>query len=164
VNTPEPFLSFRELLAYSDYLAQRWMNYFRQNPKALDIEVGGRTPTLRDLATHIFQVEQFFTDLLLKEGAGATGRPAQMEAPELSQLENMHRETHNKLAGYIASVTEETLGKTRTLGPRTISNRKILAQIFLHGVHHWAQVAMAVRQAGFPAESPQDIIASPVMR
>jgi uncharacterized damage-inducible protein DinB len=164
VNTPEPSLSFRELLAYSDYLAQRWMNYFRQNPKALDIEVGGRTPTLLDLATHIFQVEQFFTDLLLKEGAGATGRPAQMEAPELSQLENMHRETHNKLAGYIAYVPEETLGKTRTLGPRTISNRKILAQIFLHGVHHWAQVAMAVRQAGFPAESPQDIIASPVMR
>jgi uncharacterized damage-inducible protein DinB len=163
VNTPGPSISFRELLAYSDYLAQRWLNYFGQHPAALNVTVGGRTPTLRDLVTHIFQVEQFFTDLLLQEGAGATGRPAQMEAPELSQLQSMHQETHTKLAGYIAAVTEETLEKKRTLGPRTVSNRKILAQTVLHSVHHWAQVAMAVRQAGFPAESPQDIIASPVM-
>jgi uncharacterized damage-inducible protein DinB len=34
----------------------------------------------------------------------------------------------------------------------------------LHGVHHWAQVAMEVRQAGFPTERGQDIIASPVMK
>jgi uncharacterized damage-inducible protein DinB len=44
-----------------------------------------------------------------------------------------------------------------------VSERKTLAQAVLHGVHHWAQVAMEVRQAGFPTETPQDIIASPVM-
>jgi len=30
-------------------------------------------------------------------------------------------------------------------------------------VHHWAQVAMEVRQAGFPVGKPQDIIISDVM-
>jgi len=43
------------------------------------------------------------------------------------------------------------------------STRKVLAQAALHSVHHWAQVAMEVRQAGFPTEKPQDIIISDVM-
>jgi uncharacterized damage-inducible protein DinB len=164
VNTPEPSLSFRELLAYSDYLAQRWMNYFRQNPTALEAEVGGMVKNLHGLMTHIFQVEQFFADLLAQEGAGATRRPAQMDPLPLEQLQQMHESAHGKLAQYIAAADDEILKKTRTLGPRTVSIRKILAQAVLHSVHHWAQVAMVVRQAGFPAEPPQDIIASPVMQ
>jgi uncharacterized damage-inducible protein DinB len=98
MNAQEPSVSFRDLLAYTDYLAGRWLNYFRQNPAALAVETGGRAPTLRDLATHIFQVEDFFATLLLQEGAGATGRPAQMEGRQLEDLERMHREAHNKLA------------------------------------------------------------------
>ena len=164
MNTPEPSITFRELLAYSDYLAQRWVNYFRHNPMALEIEVGGMVKNLHGLVTHIFQVEQFFADLLVQEEAGATGRPALMNSLPLEQLQQMHESSHTKLSQYIAAADDEILRKTRTLGPRTISNRKILAQAVLHSVHHWAQVAMLVRQAGFPAEPPQDIIASPVMQ
>jgi uncharacterized damage-inducible protein DinB len=164
MNSPEPGISFRELLAYTDYLAARWLNYFRQNPAALDVNVGGRTPTLRDLVAHIFQVEEFFAGLLAQEGAGATGRPPQMQALPLEDLEHMHQKTHQQLAQYIASVNQETLEKERTLGPVTVSNRKVLAQAVLHSVHHWAQIAMEVRQAGLPTEKPQDIIASPVMK
>jgi uncharacterized damage-inducible protein DinB len=160
----EPALSFRDLLAYTDYLAQRWLNYFRQNPKALEIEVGGRTPKLHDLVTHIFQVEDFFSNFLFQEDMKPTGRPAQMEARDLDELERMHRGAHENLARYIGSANEEALERTRTLGPVTASNRKVLAQATLHSVHHWAQVAMKVREAGFPTEKPQDIIASPVMQ
>ena len=127
------------------------------------MDIGGRTPKLRDLVTHIFQVEQFFADLLLQEGAGAMRRPDQMASQSLEQLRGMHQDAHKKLAQYIDSANEEALQRTRTLGPVTVSNRKTLTQAFLHSVHHWAQVAMAVRQAGFPTEPPQDIIASPVM-
>ena len=164
MNPQEPALSFRELFDYTDYLAERWLNYFEQNPAALDVDVGGRTGTLRDLVTHIFQVEDFFADLLLQEDAMPTRRPQQMQALEIDSMRRMRRETHRKLAQYLASVSEETLEKMRALGPVTVSNRKVLAQAGLHSVHHWAQVAMEVRQAGFPAEKPQDIIASPVMK
>jgi uncharacterized damage-inducible protein DinB len=164
MNAQEPAIAFSDLLAYTDYLAQRWLNYFKRNPGALDVDVGGKTGTLRDLVTHLFLVEQFFADLLAKEGAGSKAPPAKMEAPKLEDLERMHKETHQKLAQYIASANEETLEKTRTLGPVMVSERKILAQTVLHGVHHWAQVAMEVRQAGFPTERGQDIIASPVMK
>src|SRR5579859_4971725 len=160
----EPAIAFSDLLAYTDYLAQRWLNYFRQHPKALEVEVGGRTPTLRDLVTHIFQVEDFFSKLLLQEDMTATGRPAPIEVKNFEDLERMHREAHQNLTQYIGSTSEEKLEKTRTLGPVTVSNRKIFAQAVLHSVHHWAQVAMEVRQAGFPPEKPQDIIASPVMK
>jgi len=39
----------------------------------------------------------------------------------------------------------------------------MLSQAALHSVHHWAQVAMAVRQAGFPTGKPQDFIVTDVM-
>ena len=159
-----PSLAFADLLAYTDYLAQRWLSYFERNPAALEIDVGGRAGTVGGLVTHIFQVEQFFADLLLQEGAGGTGRPAQMASPSLEELRRMHQDAHKKLKQYIDSASEDALQRTRTLGPVTVSERKTLAQALLHGVHHWAQVAMEVRQAGFPAEMPQDIIASPVMK
>jgi len=163
MNAKVPSVAFADLLAYTDYLAQRWLNYFKQHPKALGIDVGGKTGTLRDLVTHLFQVEQFFADLLLQEGAGSKAPPAKVEAPGLEELGRMHQATHQKLTQYIASANEEVLEKTRTLGPVTVSNRKILTQTVLHSVHHWAQVAMEVRQAGLPTEKPQDIIASPIM-
>jgi uncharacterized damage-inducible protein DinB len=164
MNSPEPALSFRELLAYTDYLAGRWMKYFRQNPAALEVNVGGRAGTVRGLAIHIFQVEEFFANLLSQEGAKGMGRPAQLESLSLEEMERMHGEARQKLAAYIASASEEKLQTARALGPVTASERKVLAQAVLHSMHHWAQVAMEVRQAGFPAEPPQDIIASPVMK
>jgi len=158
-----PSLAFADLLAYTDYLAQRWLSYFERNPAALEINVGGRAGTVGGLVTHIFQVENFFADLLLQEGAGGTGRPAQMANQSLEELRDMHQQANKKLKQYIDSAGEEVLQRTRTLGPVTVSERKTLAQAVLHSVHHWAQVAMEVRQAGFPSETPQDIIASPVM-
>src|SRR5690349_12843075 len=151
-----PSLAFADLLAYTDYLAQRWLSYFERNPAALEIDVGGRAGTVGGLVTHIFQVEQFFADLLLQEGLGGTGRPAQMASKSLEELRGMHQQAHKKLAQYIDSASDEALQRTRTLGPVTVSDRKTLAQAVLHSVHHWAQVAMEVRQAGFPTEAPQD--------
>jgi uncharacterized damage-inducible protein DinB len=142
MSDQEPAISFRDLLAYTDYLAGRWLNYFQKNPAALDVDIGGRTATLRALATHIFQVEDFFANFLLQEDAVGMGRPAPMEASQIEDLERMHREAHDKFTRYLASVNEETLEKPRTLGPVTASNRKVLAQAVLHSVHHWAQGAM----------------------
>lgn len=154
------------MLAYTDYLAHRWIDYFKQHDAALAVDVGGRTPTLRDLVGHIFQTEHFFANLLFQEASGPqpTARPPKLESPSLESLERMHREAHEKLGQYIASASEEGLRQKRTLGPVTVSNRKILAQALLHSVHHWAQVAMEVRQAGFPTQPPQDIIISPAMQ
>jgi len=164
MSSPAPSIAFSDLLAYTDYLAQRWLNYFKQNPEALKVAVGGKTGTLGNLVTHTFQVEHFFADLLLQAGAGSARPPQKSDALDMEALARLHQDAHDKLARYIGSTSDAGLEQTRTLGSVTVSERKILAQAVLHSVHHWAQVAMEVRQAGFPAERPQDIIASPVMK
>ena len=157
--TPEPSISFRELLAYTDYLANRWLNYFRQNPGALDVNLGGKTGTLRDLVAHIVFVEGYFACRLL-----AKDPPAKPEAPTLDDLAKIHQSAQEHILSFVSSASDDDLRRTQSFGPvSNVSNRKMLAQVALHGVHHWAQVAMEVRQAGFPTEKPQDIILTDVL-
>jgi hypothetical protein len=59
MNDPVPSLAFANLLAYTDFLAGRWLNYFERNPAARDVNIGGMSGNLRGLVTHIFQVEKF---------------------------------------------------------------------------------------------------------
>jgi uncharacterized damage-inducible protein DinB len=159
MSNGEASISFRELFAYSHYLAQRWVKYFHQHPAALEVDVGGKTGKLKMLVGHIFDVEIYFAGFLLGENPG---RP-QGEERSLEQLLEVHHQAHEKLLRYVGTAGKVELETKHTFGPVTVSNRKVLAQAALHSVHHWAQVAMEVRQAGFPAEKPQDIIISDVM-
>ena len=117
--------------------------------------LAARQPKLRDLVTHIFQVEDFFADLLI---AGrrwiAPRRPAQMASQSLEELRRHAPGRHTRSSrNILTSTSEEALQRTRTLGPVTVSNRKTLAQALLHSVHHWAQVAMAGTAGRFPHRS-----------
>jgi uncharacterized damage-inducible protein DinB len=159
MSAEEPAVSFRELLAYTDYLADRWLKYFRQHPEALEINIGGKTGSVRQLVNHIFQAEQFFADRLLDR----PGSASKLGAPGLEDLERLHQEAQAQLVGYLASAGDEELRHLQPFGPTKVSNRKILTQTALHGVHHWAQIAMEVRQAGLPTDKPQDIIITAVM-
>jgi uncharacterized damage-inducible protein DinB len=160
MSAPEPAVAFRDLLAYTDFLAQRWLDYFQTHPAALDVDVGGKTGSIRHLVGHIFQAERYFADRLT---GNEPSPPQKLEAVTLDELERFHQDSHKRLGSYIASTTEDMLRQTMTFGPVTASHRKILTQAVLHSIHHWAQVAMEVRQAGFPTDKPQDIIISPVM-
>src|ERR1043166_1086154 len=159
MDMPEAAISFRELLAYTDYLANRWADYFRENSGALDINIGGKTGNLRELVKHIFVVEKFFAYRLLGKEPSA-----KLESPTLDDLMQIHKTAHAQLLDYAATASDEDLRVMQSFGPvNKTSNRKILAQTVLHSVHHWAQVAMEVRQAGFPVTQPQDIIITDVM-
>jgi len=155
----EPSLTLRELLDYDDYLVTRWMNYFERHAAALDISIGGKSGTVRQLVLHIFQAQQMLLGRLL----GTEPAKKAFDSPTLPQLMQFHQETRSSLLAYIAAASEEELRKEQTFASVSVTKRKILAQLALHPVHHWAQIAMEVRQAGFPAEKPQDIIISDVM-
>ena len=159
MSSSEATISFRELLAYTDYLANRWFEYFRENSGALDIDVGGKTRSLRELVQHIVVVEQFFANRLQENEL-----PAKLESPALDDLMQMHKTAHAQLVNYSTTASDKDLQTMQSFGPvNKTSNRKILAQTVLHSVHHWAQVAVEVRQAGFPVGKPQDIIITDVM-
>ena len=80
MNTSEAAISFRELLAYTDYLANRWVDYFGENSGALDIHVGGKTGSLRTGPSHLYGRAIFANRLLQKEP------PVKLESPTLDDL------------------------------------------------------------------------------
>jgi hypothetical protein len=104
MNTSEAAISFRELLAYTDYLANRWVDYFRGNSGALDINIGGETGSLRELVHHMFMVEQFFANRLLENEP-----PAKLESPTLDDLMHIHNRAHAQLLNYAMTAGEEEL-------------------------------------------------------
>jgi hypothetical protein len=59
MSSAEASISFREMFAYTDYLAQRWVKYFHTHPAALEVDVGGKTGKLKTLVGHIFDVKTF---------------------------------------------------------------------------------------------------------
>ncbi len=72
------------------------------------------------------------------------------------------------IATYLAKATDEDLATviefpTRTAGIIRASKRKIFAHAMLHGVRHWAQLATALREAGYPTNWGKDFLYSPVM-
>jgi len=74
-----------------------------------------------------------------------------------------HQKAVKEIATFLASTNESELRENKTFGPLEASQRKLLAQAMLHSVHHWAQVAMLMRRAGFDAGRPQDLILTDVM-
>jgi uncharacterized damage-inducible protein DinB len=160
VSSRQPGVSFHELFAYTDWLAQRWFTYFEKHPAALDVEIGGRTGTMRELVLHICRAEDNLVRMLRNEPRD-TERNVEGSA---GALRAFHQENRGKVAEFMSQMTETTLNEQAEFyGGCKASKRKILTQIYLHCVHHWAQVAIEVRQAGFPTSTPQDIILTDVM-
>ena len=153
-------VSFHELFGYTDFLAHRWIAYFRQNPAALEIDIGGKAGTLGELVVHIFDVERYFANKL--DGSAVTFK--KLDSANFDALQQAHLTAYQQLLNFAETATADRFAAKQDFGPaKGVTARKMLTQAALHSVHHWAQVAMAVRQAGFPTDRPQDIIISDVM-
>jgi len=164
MNAPSPGISFIELLAYVDYLASRWLTFFRQHPEALELEMGGDTRTIADLILHLIETEEVFARFLYeRQPPEAFPARAPNEGKAADNFLRRHDKAVNEIASFLAGASEGELREKKTFGPLEASQRKLLAQAMLHSVHHWAQVSMLMRRAGFDAGRPQDLILTDVM-
>lgn len=158
-------IEFRDLLAYNHHETERWHKWFVEHPQALDVSVGGQTGTVRNLIKHIFQTESYFA------------RRLNGEVPQLSSLETksdslddifiLHEQAHGLMAHFISNASEQDWAKNHKFdfaGGFEATSRKMASQFFWHSINHWGQVAMVVRQGGFPGDGPHDIIVSPTMK
>lgn len=157
-------IDFQTLLAYNHSETERWHAFFVQHPEALDIDVGGKMPRVRNLVAHIFEVEFFFASKL--ETPDATY--IQLNPDSLDEMFAKHEEAHGLLARYLETATEGEMQKMHIFkrGDKEYqrSSRKLLIQIVWHGINHWGQIAMLVRRAGLETGPPHDIIASTVLQ
>ena len=156
-------ISLVELMAWTAEERAKWLPWLRANPKALDVTVqpGGRFPTVCSLIDHIFLVEHRHTLRLQgKELPTASGiTPGDIDA--LYAYAALGRDGVVK---YLPTLSDKDANTPRDVvvasGTFPLSPRKLLFHMTLHEVRHWAQIAAAVRAAGFAPPGDHDLFYS----
>ena len=156
-----------ELLRYTGGEREKWRSWFVEHAAAIDapVQPEGRLATVGKLIDHIFLAER--RNLLRLSGeppvetTGLTGTNA-------SPLFDYGASVRRELEQYVADLGEDEADDVRTfeiVGRQwPLTPRKLLAHILLHEIRHWAQIALAVRLAGFEPPGDHDIIHSKALR
>jgi uncharacterized damage-inducible protein DinB len=160
-------VTFRELLAYTDAETERWYGWLReQPPEVLQVRVGDATrETVRELIGHIFAVKLRYAQRLLDLRVSAY---EELDMGSLDALWRIHHDARHRLIAYLESMLpgereREMTFQTRKLGPLSATAHKVVMHTFLHGIRHWAQIATALRQAGYPPQWEHDWLMSEVV-
>lgn len=156
-------ITLDELLTWTAEERAKWLPWLRANPAALDVAVqpGGRFPTVGSLINHIFLVEVRHTLRLQgRELPTETGvKPGDIDglyAYAARGREALHR--------YLPTIDPAAVNQPRDVvvsdGTYPLSPRKLLFHMALHEVRHWAQIASAVRMAGYAPPGNHDLFYS----
>ena len=160
-------LTYAELLRYTNDERDKWRRWLAANPLAMDtvVQPGGRHPTVGKIIDHIFLVErrhlQRLMELPVSDRTGLTGNNA---APLFDYGASVRRE----LEQYVQDLDDDMADEQRVFEVREqqwpMTPRKLLFHVLLHELRHWAQVALAVRIAGFEPPGDHDLLYSRALR
>ena len=160
-------LSYSELLRYTNDERDKWRSWFAAHPEAIEapVQPGGRLPTVGKLVDHIFLVERRHLQRLMEiKPSDRTGLTGNNATPLFDYGASVRRE----LEQYVAELDDEQADQVRTFvvgeQPRPMSSRKLLFHILIHEIRHWAQIALAVRLAGFEPPGDHDLFYSRALR
>jgi uncharacterized damage-inducible protein DinB len=156
-------VDFNELLAYTDEENQHWKRWLKQHPEALAVSAGiAGEDDVAGLLVHIFAVELRYAERLLEQPATSY---EQLRSSNLDQIFAIADNARRLYQQFLAQTDQVDLDRiltfeTRSAGTLTASKRKILAHAMLHGVRHWAQIATALRKAGYKQDWQHDFLFS----
>jgi uncharacterized damage-inducible protein DinB len=160
-------LTFDEFRRYTQEQRDTWRAWFVAHPDAMSVELqpGGRYPTVGSLIDHIFLVERRHLQRLrgapLDSKTGLSG----LNAPPLFDYGASVR---RELEHYTQQLDDDVAEQVRTIAVKDrevpMSIRKLLFHILLHETRHWAQIALAVRLAGFEPPGDHDLFYSKALR
>lgn len=160
-------ITFDELLRYTNAEREKWRAWFLSHGAAIEapLQPGGRFPTVGKLIDHTFLVERRHLQRLFSEPlAERTGLTGNNAPPLFDYGASVRRE----LEQYVSDLREDDAEQIRTLSVRDsdwpITVRKLLFHILLHETRHWAQIALAVRLAGFEPPGDHDLFYSKALR
>jgi uncharacterized damage-inducible protein DinB len=159
-------LTFDELLRYTNGERDKWRAWFVGHPAAIEapVQPGARFATVGKLVDHIFLVERRHLQRLqsqpVVEQTGLTGNNA-------SPLFDYGASVRRELEQYAANLADDA-DEIRTFDIRgermPLTTRKLLFHILLHETRHWAQIATAVRLAGFEPPGDHDLLFSAALK
>jgi uncharacterized damage-inducible protein DinB len=161
-------LEFEEFLRYTQEERDKWRAWFSAHPDAMEIEMqpGGRYPTVGSLIDHIFLVERRHLQRLrsapLDARTGLSGRHA---PPLFDYGASVRRE----LEQYVGELDEDIAREPRTFtvqsgGDFVLTPRKLLFHCLLHETRHWAQIALAIRRANLEPPGNHDLFYSRALK
>jgi uncharacterized damage-inducible protein DinB len=160
-------ISYDELLRYTNEERTKWRGWFNSHPEAIDaaVQPGGRLPTVGKLIDHIFLVERRHLQRLTGDPLSTETGLSGSNAPPLFDFGASVRRELEQLA---ESLSEDAADSTRTFDVRdrqwSMTPRKLLFHILIHETRHWAQIALAVRVAGFEPPGDHDLFYSSALR
>ncbi len=161
-------IDFETFARYTNEERQKWREWFTTHADALDVELqpGGRYPTVGSLIDHIFIVErrhlQRLTGQPLDTRTGLSGRHA---PPLFDYGASVRRE----LQQFVSELDDDAADRpfaviVQSGGEYRISPRKLLFHCLLHETRHWAQIALALRRAGIEPPGNHDLFYSSAMK
>jgi uncharacterized damage-inducible protein DinB len=162
-----PELALTDLLDYTEWERQKWLEWLRQRGGAtLEMSAGahgdGRFQRIGEVMRHIFSAEQRYVERL--NGLPLTDT-ANVAADDIEALFQFGRQSRHALRTFIETLPAEewTSMKEFKLLNSTVSAtpRKIVVHVLLHEIRHWAQIATILRLNGMIGEF-HDFLFSPV--
>jgi uncharacterized damage-inducible protein DinB len=158
-------VGFHELLDHAEQESRRWHGWFNVRPQALDVKVDIATaPDVRTLILHIVAVELRYAEWLLGEPITPWQSISTACADTLFAASDT---AFSKLRKLLETATpgqwEEKMVFPKPLEGLQASRRKCLVHTILHSARHWAQLATALRSAGYKQDWQHDFIFSPTM-
>jgi uncharacterized damage-inducible protein DinB len=161
-------ISFDELLRHNEEEAERWHEFFRQNPDALDMTVDmAQSKDVRSMLVHIMAVELLYSERIqgiTRENVSLADFPSASVDELFSTGEKARTAFRELLASYTDVDWNEVVAfGTKTSGGLKGSRRKMFAHTMFHSMRHWAQLATALRQNGFKQEWQHDFIFTKVI-
>lgn len=156
------------LAAYVDGETERWREWFGNAPAGvLDLPLGpGAEGTVRTLVQHIFAVELRYAQRLLEEPV--TGYE-ELADGSVEELWGIHRTAASLRDRFLREAPPGALDRvlvsdTRRLGRIESRAHTVLVHTLIHGIRHWAQIAMVLRQHGYGGVWEHDWLLSPAVR
>jgi uncharacterized damage-inducible protein DinB len=161
-------LKYDEFMRYTQEERDKWRAWFREHPDAMEAEVqpGGRYTTVGSLIDHIFLVERRHLQRLTNEPLDSkTGLSGHHAPPLFDYGASVRRE----LEQFSSQLDEDAADEPRTFtvqsgGDFVLTPRKLLFHILMHETRHWAQIALALRRAGFEPPGNHDLFFSRALK
>ncbi len=150
----------RELARYCAGETDRWYAWLAEQDAALlALPVGeAQIATVGTLLMHVAWVERAYAEVVV--GAPVTSEWLPTDA--LAPIRAVHEEAFAKLESFLAGADDAALERRVTLRVRgvrlTASVGKMVAHMLVHGIRHYAQLAMKLREQGHRAPGEHDLI------
>ena len=159
-------MSLGELLSYTEEEREKWRVWLLANPQALALRMQpeGRFATVGALVDHIFLVEvRHLARLQRQEVPTASG--VAMEDFGALRLRRRGTDRASPVRGQPDRGRRVDAARVhRAIRHGHLTPRKLLFHIALHETRHWAQIALAVRQAGLEPPGNHDLFYSQALR